>query len=192
MPVMDQSDTAMYAALRIDELCERLASDRAPGAGSAAAVGGALAASLVVKAAKRSAGSWAESAGVVAQARLHATRCLELAARGADAFDEALTALAAGADVERPLERATDVLLELCDLAADVAVLAARTAEQGDGTFRADAASAAVLAEGVARAAEALVRANLTVTASDTRLARARSLTEAAGDARRRALEAGP
>lgn len=188
----EQSDTAAYAALRLDELCERLASDRAPGAGSAAAVTGALAASLVVKAAKRSAGSWAEAAGVVAQARLHATRCIELAARGAEAFDEALSALAAAAGVERPLERATDVLLELCDVAADVAVLAAQTAEQGEGTFRADAASAAVLAEGVARAAEALVRANLTVTPSDARLARARSLTEVAADARRRALDAGP
>jgi formiminotetrahydrofolate cyclodeaminase len=189
---MDQSDTTAYAALRLDEFCERLASDRAPGAGSAAAVAGALAASLVVKAAKRSAGSWTEAAGVVAQARLHTTRCIELAASDAEAFDEALSALAAVAWVERPLERATDVLLELCDVAADIAVLAARTAAQGDGTFRADAASATVLAEGVARAAEALVRANLTVTASDARLARARSLTEVAADARRRALDAGP
>jgi formiminotetrahydrofolate cyclodeaminase len=192
MPVSDQSEAAAYDALRVDELCEQLASDRAPGAGSAAAVTGALAASLVVKAAKRSDGSWAEAAGVVAQAHLHATRCIELAARGADAFDEALLALAAGAGVELPLERAADVLLELCDVAADVAVLAARTAEQGDGTFRADAASASVLAEGVARAAEALIRANLTVTASDHRLVRARSLTEVAADARRRALDAGP
>ena len=188
----DQSETPAYAALRVDELCERLASDRAPGAGSAAAVTGALAAALVVKAAKQSAGSWAEAAGVVAQARLHTSRCIELAARGADAFDEALSALAAGAGVELPLERTADVLLELCDVAADVAVLAARTADQGDGTFRADAASASVLAEGVARAAEALIRANLTVTASDHRLVRARSLTEGAADARRRALGAGP
>jgi formiminotetrahydrofolate cyclodeaminase len=190
--VSDQSDTPAYAELRLDELCERLASDRAPGAGSAAAVTGAMAASLVVKAAKRSTGSWVEAAGVVAQARLHATRCVELAARGAEAFDEALSALAAGAGVELPLERTADVLLELCDVAADIAVLAARTAEQGDGTFRADASSASVLAEGVARAAEALVRANLTVTASDARLTRARSLTELAADARRRALDAGP
>jgi formiminotetrahydrofolate cyclodeaminase len=179
--VSDRSETAAYAAMRVDELCELLASDRAPGAGSAAAVTGALAASLVVKA-----------AGVVVQARLHATRCFELAARGAEAFDEALSALEAGAEVARPLERAADVLLELCDVAADVAVLAARTAEHGDGTFRADAVSAAALAEGVARAAEALIRTNLTVTASDPRLARAQSLTEASSDARRRALEAGP
>ena len=129
---------------------------------------------------------------MVAQARLHAERCFELAERGAEAFDEALSALAAGSGVELPLERAADVLLELCDVAADVAVLAARTADQGDGTFRADAASASVLAEGVARAAEALVRANLTVTASDARLTRARSLTEVAADARRRAFDAGP
>ncbi len=178
--------------MSVGELCERLAGERAPGAGSAAAVTGALAASLVAKAAKRSVGSWPDAAGVVAQARKLEARCAELARLDADAFEEALAALEANAGIDLPLARAVDVLLELCEAAADVALLASRTAEHGDGTFRCDAASAAVLAEGVARAAGALVRANLTVIASDPRLGRARSLAETAAESARRAVDAGP
>jgi formiminotetrahydrofolate cyclodeaminase len=181
-----------YLQLRLDELCEQLASEAAPGAGSAAALTGAFAASLVAKAAKRSANSWSDAPGIAAQAHTLAARCAELARLDAEAFDAALAALKAGADVEAPLEWSIDVLLRLGEAAADVAVLAARTAERSEGTFRGDAASAAVLAEASARAAEALVQGNLTVTATDKRLARARDLTEAAADAARRALDSGP
>jgi formiminotetrahydrofolate cyclodeaminase len=181
-----------YLELRLEELCRRLASEGAPGAGSAAAVAGALAASLVAKAARRSVGSWPEASGVVAQAQALAARCAELAALDAEAFDEALAALDAGAGVEPPLLRAAGVLLQLGEVAADVAVLAARAAEHGEGTFRGDATSAAVLAEAAARAAETLVRGNLTVTPTDERLTRAHLLTETAAAATRRALDSGP
>ena len=181
-----------YLELRLDELCERLASEAAPGAGSAVALTGAFAASLAAKAAKRSVTSWPEAPGVVAQARILAARCAELARLDAEAFGEALAALDAGSGVEAPLDRAVAVLLQLGETAADVAVLAARTAEHCEGTFRGDTASAAVLAEAAARAAEALVRGNLTVTPEDPRLARARSLTETAAAAARRALDAEP
>jgi Formiminotransferase-cyclodeaminase len=100
--------------------------------------------------------------------------------------------LPAWTGVEPPLLRAAGVLLQLGEAVADVAVLAARVAEHGEGTFRGDAASAAVLAEAAARAAETLVRGNLTVTPTDERLARAHLLTETAAAAARRAVDSGP
>jgi formiminotetrahydrofolate cyclodeaminase len=181
-----------YFDTSLGELCERLAAESAPGAGSAAAVVAAMAASLTAKVAGRSRGTWTEAPGVLAQAGALATRCAELARLDAEAFGTALAALEEGVAVEGPLERAAAVLLEIGEVAADVAVLAARAAEHGDGTFRGDAASAAALAEAAARASEALIATNLTVAETDERLARARSLTGVAADAARRALSAGP
>lgn len=125
--------------------------------------------------------------GVLAQASALAARCAELAQRDAEAFGTALAALEEGVAVAAPLDRAAGVLLAIGEVASDVAVLAARTAEPGDGTFRGDAASAAVLAEAAARAAEALIAANLTVAEADDRLVRARALARLSSDAARRA-----
>jgi methenyltetrahydrofolate cyclohydrolase len=181
-----------YLDVSLAELCELLASETAPGGGTAAAVAATMAASLTAKAARRSLDSWAEASGVLAQATVLGARCAELARLDADAFGVALAALEQGEAVEVPLEHAAAVLLELAETAADVSVLAARTAENGDGTFRGDAASAAVLAAAATLAAEGLVAANLTVTGSDARLVRAHSLAEAAAAAALRALRAGP
>jgi formiminotetrahydrofolate cyclodeaminase len=185
-------EPSSYLDVPLGELCELLASDAAPGGGSAAAVAATMAASLTTKAARRSLDSWSEAPGVLAQARVLGARCADLARLDADAFRVALAALEEGEAVEVPLERAAAVLLELAETAADVAVLAARTAENGDGTFRGDAVSAAVLAAAATLAAEALVASNLTVTGSDARLTKAHSLAEEAAAASLRALAAGP
>src|SRR2546425_267302 len=74
---------------------------------------------------------------------------------------------------------------------ADVASRAALAAEMGEGTFRGDAAAAALLAEAAARAAGKLVAVNLTVTGGDERLVRARRNEQLAGEAAARALDAG-
>jgi formiminotetrahydrofolate cyclodeaminase len=181
-----------YLELPLGELCDLLAADAAPGGGSAAAVAATMAASLTAKAARRSLDSWAEARGVLAQARVLGDRCAELARLDADVFGLALAALERSEAVELPLERAAGVLLELAETAADVAVLAARAAENGDGTFRGDAACGAVLAAAATLSAEALVAANLTVTKSDPRLAKAHALAEEAAAAALRALAAGP
>ena len=62
----------------------------------------------------------------------------------------------------------------------DVAALAAVVAERGDQALRADAVSAALLAEAAARAAATLVEVNLGTTSSDERVARARDLAGSA------------
>jgi formiminotetrahydrofolate cyclodeaminase len=186
------SQPSSYLDLPVGELCELLASETAPGGGSAAAVAATMAASLTIKAARRSLDSWTEAPGVLAQARALEARCAELARVDADAFAVALAALEKGEAVEAPLDRAASVLLDLAETAADIATLAARTAEKGDGTFRGDAASATVLAAAATLAAEALISGNLTVTRSDARLTKAHLLAEGAAAAALRALAAGP
>ncbi len=151
-----------------------------------------MAASLVAKVARCSLDSWAEAAGALAQSDVLQARCVELAGRDAEAFGTALAALAEGVSVEAPLARAAAVALEIGEVAADVALLAARAAEQGEGSFRADAASAAALAEGSAGAAAALVASNLTVTEGDQRLEQALRYVDTARFAAKRAFGAGP
>ena len=129
---------------------------------------------------------------MIARVDFLGARCAELAKLDAQVFEEALAALETGVGVAAPLRRTTDVLLELAETAAEVAALAARTAERGDARFRGDAASAAVLAAAATLTAEALVAVNLTVTDSDARLQTAHSLAEDAAASALRALKAGP
>jgi formiminotetrahydrofolate cyclodeaminase len=174
-------------------LWERLADpDTAPGGGSAAALAAWMAAALVAKAARHSVATWPDAAGVAAQAGSLGERCSDLAVSDAIAFAAALAALERGTQVELALAETVAELLALGEAAADVAELAARTAERCDGTFRGDAVAAALLAESAARGAAALVTANLTVAEGDARLLQARRSAEAALAAGRRALEAGP
>jgi formiminotetrahydrofolate cyclodeaminase len=85
--------------------------------------------------------------------------------------------------LERRLEEAAAVPLEIAELGADAAELAALAGERCEGTYRADASAAAALAAGGARAAAHLVQVNLGVRAGDPRLVRARASEQAASDA---------
>jgi len=180
-----------YLDLTLRELCRQLATESAPGGGSAAGVAAAMAAGLTAKAARRSE-SWGEAPTVIARADALGVRCAELAQLDAEAFEQALAALEKGEAVAAPLRRTTDLLLELAETAADVAALAARTAEHCDGTFSGDAASGAVLAAAATLAAESLVSVNLTVTDSDARMRKAHSLAEDAAASALRALKVAP
>ena len=183
-------EPASYLDLSLGELCKQLATEEAPGGGSAAGVAAVMAAALTAKAARRSE-SWGEAPTVIARVDFLGARCAELAELDAQVFEDALTALEIGEAVAAPLRRTTDVLLELAETAAEIAALAARTAERGGAGFRGDAASAAVLAAAATLAAEALVAVNLTVTGSDARLRTAHSLAEDAAASALRALKAG-
>jgi methenyltetrahydrofolate cyclohydrolase len=164
----------------------------APGGGAAAGVVAALAASLVAKAAHASRASWADAAGVVAQASLLRDRCVKLADADARAFAAALTALEGkDATLADRLDHAAEVPLKIADAAADVAALAAVAAESCEGAFRADAATGAMFAEAAARAAARLVEINLTMTEADARLRQAKRFVAAAAASAARALDAG-
>jgi formiminotetrahydrofolate cyclodeaminase len=141
--------------------------------------------------------SWDDARGVTAQALAIQDRVAPLASVDARAWEEANEALhraAAGTspgdegELERKLEAAAAVPLEIAQLGADVAELAVIAADRCDGEFRADAAAAAALAAGGARAAAHLVRVNLAVREDDVRLARARWSEQAAVAAAERIL----
>jgi formiminotetrahydrofolate cyclodeaminase len=183
--------------LRLDDFLARIAaSNESPGGGSAAAFTVAVAAGLVAMAARCSHGSWQDGPGVAAQALQIQKRAAPLAQTGARAWEEALAALeTAGApgsagdvELERKLDLAAAVPLEIAQLGADVAELALLASERCEGAYHADAAAAAALAAGGARAAAHLVEANLVVREDDERLRRARKSRQAAEDAADRAL----
>jgi formiminotetrahydrofolate cyclodeaminase len=181
----------------LDELAER---SPTPGGGSAAAVTTAMAAGLVAMVARASRDSWEEAAGIAAQALAIRDRAAPLARMDAEAWQDAVAALRIagnGSDdggrrdfeLERKLERAAAVPLQIAELGADAAALAALAGELGDGAFRADAAAAAALAAGGASAATHLVEVNLGMREGDERLARARASERAAAEAAERLLQ---
>jgi formiminotetrahydrofolate cyclodeaminase len=154
--------------------------------GVAAAEAVRLATALVTTAARRSP-DWAEAAGVLAQAEALRERCAQLAAEDAEAFRAALARPAVDT-----LARSVDLPLQIAEAAVDAALLAGETAARCEGSFRGDAAAAALLAEAAARMAEHFVAINLGVAAGDDRLARARRLSEMAAEAAARALDTTP
>jgi len=124
-----------------------------PAAGSAAAAAVAMAAGLAELAARRS--GEAETATRAAAAR---SRAVVLADADADAYAEVL---ATAGDARRDaLGRASGVLHEIAEAAAEVTALAAALAERGKPALRHDAAAAVELAEAAGRVCERLVRAN--------------------------------
>ncbi len=188
-----------YLELRLDEFLGRIAAgEQAPGGGSGAAYTVAVAAGLVAMVARCSRDAWGDARGVAAQALSIQDRVAPLTSVDARAWEEANEALRKAAqgttgpddegDLERKLEEAAAVPLEIAQLGADVAELAVIAADRCDGEFRADAAAAAALAAGGSRAAAHLVRINLAVRDDDVRLARARASEQAASAAAERIL----
>jgi formiminotetrahydrofolate cyclodeaminase len=171
----------------------------APGGGSAAAVVVAMSAAVVAMVARASREHWPEAGGTIGQAETLRARVAPLAQADADAYAAALAALRGRDDVEAryrdqklraALERAAEIPLRIAEAGSDLAVLAALLAEKGNPEVRADAAVAAVLAEGGARAAAKLVAVNLAATGDDERVRRAGKLVHNAANAAQRALAA--
>jgi formiminotetrahydrofolate cyclodeaminase len=187
--------------LPLREFLDRLgAEEPAPAGGSAAAIAVAMAAALIAKVAKVTAG-WAEAPAVVAQAERLRRRIAPLAQSDAEAYEEALAALHLPDELEpevrnmalgQVLARAAEIPLVIAEAGADVACLAAEVAERGAPERRGDAIAAALIAEAAARAAANLVAVNLTVTPDDERLQRAEAVTSVASAAAREALRSVP
>jgi formiminotetrahydrofolate cyclodeaminase len=187
-----------YLDVRLGDFLRGLAGGTpAPGGAAAAALTAAFAASLVGMVAGRSRGSWAEAAGVAAQAQALEARTVPLAHLTDEAWEAALVALRdtgreGEGELEVKLARAAEVPLAIAEAAADVASLAALTAEFGEGTFRSDATAAAVLAAAASRAGAHFVAVNLATRPDDEWLRRASLAAESAAAAATRALDAGP
>lgn len=194
-----------YLDLSVTAFLDGLATrERAPGGGSAAALTVAFAAGLVAMVARSSRVVWDEAPGIAAQALALQDRAAALAGSDAEAWDEAVSALSAAGnggsaegngarrdfELEQKLARAAAIPLEIAELGADVALLAADAGEHGNPAYRADAAAGAALAAGGARAAAHLVEVNLGMRAGDERLERARASEKAAAAAAERLLAA--
>ena len=186
----------MLSGLSLPALLEELAAPReVPGAGSALAVALATAAAVVQMAARLSPDSWADAAGVAAQAESLRERAANLVDEDADAYRRALEARDAtdeGAKVEqrdwslgRVTAAAAEPPLALARLAADLADLCAAAGGRVEPRVNADVAAAAGLAAAVARGARELVAVNLTAVPGDARVEEADRLVSAADAAAR-------
>jgi formiminotetrahydrofolate cyclodeaminase len=201
----------------LPRMLEDLAHGRAAAAGGvAAATTAALAAAVVTMAARAARPKWTDAGGAIAQSEALRARLTALAGRDAEAYGRARALLQrAGRDRdrrgsaaapsaapsetpeerERRLAEALDVAarepLLIAEAAAEVAQVAAWVAHGGSADHRADAATAAVLAESAATAAAHLVEINPAVGTDSELAVRARAAAKLAAEARSAALPAG-
>jgi formiminotetrahydrofolate cyclodeaminase len=175
-------------ALDLEALLDAIgARSPAPGAGSTAALVGAMAAALCTKTAR-----FTLDEGAAAQAEHLRRRLEKLAREDAHVFVEALTHLDEPRDPDpdrrdwqlgRSLAAAADAPMKIAEVCCDVADLAATLAERGKAELQPDAAGAAVLAAAAARVCAHLVAVNLGATSTDERVRRVRSVAAAAAEA---------
>jgi formiminotetrahydrofolate cyclodeaminase len=181
----------VFTGLSLPALLDELAAPReVPGAGSALAVALATAAAVVQMAARLSPESWADAAGVAAQAEALRERSAQLVDDDAEAYKRALEARAAADQTARPEQRdwslgritaaAAEPPLALARLGADLAELCAAAGARVEPRVHADVAAAAAVAAAVARGARELVAVNLTALPGDERVEEADRLVGAA------------
>jgi formiminotetrahydrofolate cyclodeaminase len=185
----------------VAELLERLAAKTpAPGGGTAAALAGATAAALTEMAAAyaltRAGGDPEEMTASRYRAAALRARLLELAEGDLGAYEPVLEALALERSDRRraealstALSEAAEVPLEIAAGSAEVAELAAASAQApGNEPLAGDAGAAVLIAEAATRAAAALVELNLERSPEDPRLQRAAALAQRAWEARESVL----
>ena len=172
---------------------------RLNGGGPAAARTIGVAAEIVATVARASRDSWPDAPGIAAQAVKIAERCPDLAAADEKVWHAALVALGVAVDgggetrdgeLRLRLEDSVELPVVIAETGADVAELAATAARLGEGTFRSDAVSAALLAQAGVRVARHLVAVNLGTREDDDRSRRAARAEWRAEQAVKQALEA--
>jgi formiminotetrahydrofolate cyclodeaminase len=169
----------------VERFLDRIASaEPAPASGSVAAVAVAMAAGLVAMAA-RLAHEWPKASEVVERAEELRSKMATVALADADAYAKVIEALRLPADspsraaeLAAALSGAADVPLAVAEAGAEVAVLAALVAQEGNERLRGDANIAAELAAAGARGAAELVTINL-AGLDDPRVQRAKDLAAA-------------
>ena len=176
------------SSVSLDAFLEQLAARTpAPGGGGAAAVTGAMAAGLVAMAARFSARQLPEAGDLADRAdtlRHMAAQLADMDARAYTAVLEALRLPREAGQRREALLGAALVPLEIAEIGAEVAQLAARVAEAGNPNLRGDAATGAVLAAASARSAACLVDINVDLGELDPELSwRAARAVRAAADA---------
>jgi formiminotetrahydrofolate cyclodeaminase len=148
----------------------------APGGGAVAAIAASLAAGLTAMAARFAPDEWERRAEIVGRAEELRTRVEPLA----DADAEAYGAFMATRTAEN-LERIIAIPLELTEVAAEIAELAALVAAEGNPNVTGDAAAGADLAAAASSVGARLVRIN--ASPGDKRVDEARALAQSAARA---------
>jgi methenyltetrahydrofolate cyclohydrolase len=188
-----------YLSVTLAQFLDRLAARTpAPGGGSVAAVTCAMAAGLVEMAAAFDPGATLD--GVGERARELRGRAAALADADGAAYAEVLEALRmpAGPDRTTRLDDAVGGAIEcpmqVLEIAAEVATLAADVAARGNRNLEGDAITGALLAEAAARSAATLAQLNVSMLSrhavADAHLERLRPGLACATRARERAVEA--
>jgi methenyltetrahydrofolate cyclohydrolase len=158
-----------------------------PSGGGVAALAVTLAAGLCVMTAGLSARHLPEASRLAEQARRLRDRAAPLAQADAEAYRAVIAALRVR-DATAPgkprmataLSQASVVPMEVAEIGAELAAVAAAIAAGGNPNVRGDAVTAALLAAAGSRAAAALVRINLAGAEGDDRPARAERLAAGA------------
>ncbi len=176
----------------LDQLAARTPT---PGGGGAAAVTGAMAAGLVAMAARFSASRLPGAGDLADQADELRRRAAGLAGLDAQAYAAVLDALRLPREAGQRREAllgAAVVPLEIAEIGAEVAQLAARVAEAGNPNLRGDAVTGALLAAASARSAACLVDINVGLGGLDRELSRraARAVADAGDAAERTTMSA--
>jgi len=185
----------------LDQLAARTP---APGGGGAAAVTGAMAAGLVAMAARFSATRLPGAGELADQADELRRRLAQLAEEDAQAYAAVLEALRGPGEAGSGEQRETQwreallgaaiVPLEIAEIGAQVALMAARLAETGNPNLRGDAVTGAVLAAASARSAACLEDINVKLGGLEPDLSRraARAAADASNAAGEHSLRARP
>lgn len=158
-----------------------------PAGGSVAAMTVALAAGLCVKAGRLSTTQMSDTLDIVAEGERLRDRAASLCQADAQAYRLVAREMRSARESDPPerrrvvasaLSRASDVPVEIIEVAAGVAALAARIAEGGNPNLLGDVVTAALLSESSARSAAALVQINLEGAHDDGRPSKVAALLE--------------
>jgi formiminotetrahydrofolate cyclodeaminase len=193
---MTEDSASSLLLLPVGELLDAVAARTpAPGGGAVAALVTALAAGLTAMAGRFADPTDPRAADAAAVVE-RAAQLLHLAAPLADADAAAYgryleaSGLPEGADPERrrsaireALSAATDVPLQVAEVASEVARLAGGLVRVGNVNLRGDAAAAALLASAAATTAAILVSENLARSPADSRRERATAAADTAREA---------
>jgi methenyltetrahydrofolate cyclohydrolase len=168
----------------LDELAARTPT---PGGGGAAAVTGAMAAGLVAMAARFSVGRLPAALDLAEQADELRRRAAGLAEADAAAYTAVLDARRRGGDLPNALYGAAVVPLEIAEIGARVAQMAAQVASAGNPNLRGDAVTGMLLAAASTRSAACLVDINVGLGGLEPELSRraAQAVTDACAVAER-------
>jgi formiminotetrahydrofolate cyclodeaminase len=158
-----------------------------PGGGGAAAVTGAMAAGLVAMAARFSVARLPAALELAEQADELRRRAADLAEADAVAYTAVLDARRQGGDLREALSGAAVVPLEIAEIGARVAQMAAQVASAGNPNLRGDAVTGMLLAAASARSAAYLVDINVGLGGLEPELSRraAQAVTDACAAAER-------